>query len=50
MSDWRQQEECEQQRWEEEQQMLRDDPGYSEWLESVNAQRKEQDHGDQRDQ
>lgn len=50
MSDWRQQEENEQQRWEAEQALLRADPAYHDWLESVNAQRKESDDGDQCDE
>ena len=30
------------------QQELTADPGYLEWIESLNAQRKENEHGDQR--
>ena len=37
MPDWRQQEECEQQRFEEEQALLAADPDYARWLETLDG-------------
>jgi hypothetical protein len=41
MPDWRQQEESEQRRYEEEQEMLKSDPGYAQWLDFIDAKTKE---------
>jgi len=42
---WEQQEENERRRWEEEQGLLKADPGYEQWLNQIETERTYGDHG-----
>ena len=46
MIDWQQLEDTERRRWDEEQEILKADPGYQDWLDSLNKRTEEDCDGD----